>query len=146
MATMVWLFPLFPAEPKLGPVYQQITHFIPLEFPLLMIVPAIAIDLRALAAWPKWLLAPVLGVAFVALLVAVEWPFATFLQSRPRATRSSAADYFAYFMQPGLVSRRATGSSRARAGPGPRRSRRGRDRHDLDRPAARRSAMRAVRR
>ena len=30
----LWLFPLFSAEPKLGPVYQPITHFVPLEFPL----------------------------------------------------------------------------------------------------------------
>ncbi len=45
MASMVWLFPLFPAEPKLGPVYQPITHFVPLEFPLLLLVPAFAIDL-----------------------------------------------------------------------------------------------------
>ncbi len=35
----------FPAEPKLGPVYRQVTHFIPWEFPLLLIVPAFAIDL-----------------------------------------------------------------------------------------------------
>ena len=89
MATMVWLFPLFPAEPKLGPVYQPITHFIPLEFPLLLLVPAIAIDLvRArLAAWPRWRLAPVLGAVFVATFVAAEWPFATFMQSPRRAQR-----------------------------------------------------------
>ena len=36
----LWILPLFPAEPKLGPVYRQVTHFIPWEFPLLLIVPA----------------------------------------------------------------------------------------------------------
>ena len=41
----LWILPLFPAEPKLGPVYHQVTHFIPWEFPLLLIVPALAIDL-----------------------------------------------------------------------------------------------------
>ena len=41
----LWILPLFPAEPKLGPVYRQITHFIPWEFPLLLIVPAFAMDL-----------------------------------------------------------------------------------------------------
>jgi len=101
MATMVWLFPLFPAEPKLGPVYQHITHFIPLEFPILIIAPAIAVDLLRARVWPKWLLAPALGVAFVAVLVAVEWPFASFLQSQAARNAFFGTDYFAYFIQPG---------------------------------------------
>src|SRR4051794_18161002 len=37
-AGFLWLLPLFPAQPKLGPVYQQVTHFIPWEFPLLIVV------------------------------------------------------------------------------------------------------------
>src|SRR2546427_3570395 len=41
----LWILPLFPAEPKLGPVFRLVTHFIPWEFPLLVIVPACAIDL-----------------------------------------------------------------------------------------------------
>ena len=45
---MLWIFPLFPATPKLGPVYQKITHMVPMEFPLLIIVPALAAG-RALA-------------------------------------------------------------------------------------------------
>jgi hypothetical protein len=102
MAAMVWLFPLFPAEPKLGPVYQPITHFVPLEFPLLVMAPAIVMDLlRArFAAWPRWRLALVLGLAFLAVLVAVEWPFADFLQSEAARNRIFGADYFAYFMHP----------------------------------------------
>ena len=101
MAAMVWLFPLFPCEPKLGPVYQHITHFIPLEFPLLLIAPAIVIDvLRARIVRPRWQLAPILGVAFVATFVAVEWPFASFMQSPLAENRIFGGDYFAYFMQP----------------------------------------------
>jgi hypothetical protein len=101
MATCVWLFPLFPAEPKLGPVYQHITHFIPLEFPLLLLAPAIVIDLlRAKLVRPRWQLAPILGVAFVATFVAVEWPFASFMQSPLAENRIFGGDYFAYFMQP----------------------------------------------
>jgi len=103
LATMVWLFPLFPAEPKLGPVYQPITHFIPLEFPLLLVVPAYALDLarHRLAHWPRWRLAPVLGTLFLATFVAAEWPFATFLQSPAARNALFGADYFAYFIQPG---------------------------------------------
>src|SRR5205814_3521681 len=37
---MSWILPLFPAQPKLGPVYHQLTQFTPPEFPLLLIVPA----------------------------------------------------------------------------------------------------------
>jgi len=100
MATMVWLFPLFPAEPKLGPVYQPITHFIPLEFPLLLLVPAIALDLVRRLDRPRWQLAPVCGVVFVATLVAAEWPFASFMQSPAAGNAFFGGDYFAYFMQP----------------------------------------------
>jgi len=102
MALGVWLMPLFAAEPKLGPVYQPITHYVPLEFPMLLVAPAIAIDLlRArLGAWPRWRLAIVLGVAFFAVLVAVEWPFASFLQSDGARNAVFGGDYFAYFMQP----------------------------------------------
>src|SRR5258708_2005773 len=45
----LWIFPLFPGEPKLGPVYQHVTHFIPLHFPVLLVAPAFALDLL----WPK---------------------------------------------------------------------------------------------
>ena len=100
MATMVWLFPLFPAEPKLGPVYQHITHFIPLEFPLMLLAPAIAIDLVRRLQWPRWKLAPLLGLAFIVALVAAEWPFATFLQSPSAGNAVFGGNYFAYFMQP----------------------------------------------
>ena len=41
----LWILPLFSAQPKLGPVYHPVTHFIPWEFPLLMIVPAFVTDL-----------------------------------------------------------------------------------------------------
>ncbi|HEY6306559.1 MAG TPA: hypothetical protein VI488_08910 [Candidatus Angelobacter sp.] len=86
----VWIFPLFAAEPKLAPVYQHITHMIPLGFPVLLLGPAIALDLlwRKLNAREptpgfedKWLQATAAGVVFVAALVAAQWPFADFLMS-----------------------------------------------------------------
>src|SRR4029077_2400846 len=39
------ILPLIPSEPKLGPVYHNIKHLIPLRFPLLLIVPAVILDL-----------------------------------------------------------------------------------------------------
>jgi hypothetical protein len=40
----VLILPLFPAEPKLGPVFQHVTQFIPPQFPVLLIAPALALD------------------------------------------------------------------------------------------------------
>jgi hypothetical protein len=82
-AALLWIFPLFPAEPKLGPVYSPVTHFIPWEFPLLLIVPAFVLDviLQRTARWRALLRGVAMGAAFFATFVAVQWPFATFLMS-----------------------------------------------------------------
>ncbi|AHG91330.1 hypothetical protein J421_3793 [Gemmatirosa kalamazoonensis] len=82
-AAMTWTLPLFPATPKLGPIFQPITHFVPMGFPLLLVVPAVLFDLayqRAREA-NRWLLAAVLGTAFIASLLAVYWWFGAFLMS-----------------------------------------------------------------
>src|SRR4051794_7310789 len=39
---MLVVMPLFPAQPLLGPIYVQVDHFMPTDFPLLLIVPAFA--------------------------------------------------------------------------------------------------------
>jgi hypothetical protein len=79
----IWILPLFPAEPKLGPVYHKVTHFIPSPFPLLLIVPAFFLDLlrEKLGGRDGWLEAFAAGSAFLASILAVQWPFATFLLS-----------------------------------------------------------------
>ena len=63
---MSWILPLFPAQPKLGPVYHQVTQFIPPEFPLLLIVPALALDLlwQRTADWGAWRQSLVFGCGF----------------------------------------------------------------------------------
>ena len=80
---LLWILPLFAAEPKLGPVYRVVTHFIPWEFPLLMIVPAFAVDLllQRTMSWRPLLRAPIAGLVFLGTFVAVQWPFATFLMT-----------------------------------------------------------------
>jgi len=79
----LWILPLFPAEPKMGPVHHQITHFIPWEFPLLLVVPAFALDLilRRTTTWRPLVRAVVAGLAFFAVFIAVQWPFADFMLS-----------------------------------------------------------------
>src|SRR5215469_2955279 len=58
-------------------------RFVGLFFPLLIIVPAICLDLvrRRIRDRGKWLQASVLGAAFFAVIVAAQWPFGTFLMS-----------------------------------------------------------------
>jgi hypothetical protein len=80
---LTWIFPLFPAEPKLAPVRNPLTQMMPPQFPLLLIVPAIGLDI-VLQRWTRargWLLAAVVSLVFLGLFVAVQWPFATFLNS-----------------------------------------------------------------
>ena len=99
---MLWIFPLFPATPKLGPVYQRITHMVPMEFPLLVIVPALLLDVLEprTVGWKKWRKAAIFGVIFLAAFLAVQWRFATFLVSRASANWFFGTKYFAYFATP----------------------------------------------
>jgi hypothetical protein len=98
----ILIFPLVSAEPKLGPVYNPITHLIPAKFPVLIIVPAIALDLlwSRTKNWKMWQIALVSGVLFVAIMTAVEWRFASFLLSKASENRFFGTTYFAYFARP----------------------------------------------
>jgi hypothetical protein len=74
---MLWTLPLFPAQPKLGPVYQNITHMVPLPFPILLVVPAFVLDLiwpkvGDPERWNKWLRAVVAGAVLL-----LHWPLIT---------------------------------------------------------------------
>jgi hypothetical protein len=78
-----WIFPLFPAEPKLAPVRFAITQMMPPQFPLLLFVPALGMD-YVLQRWRRhrgWVLAAVFSAVFLGLLLVVQWPFASFLNS-----------------------------------------------------------------
>jgi hypothetical protein len=95
---LILILPLFPAEPKLGPVYQHVTQFIPPKFPVLLIVPAVVFDLLLANGdkWKSWLLALIAGPAFVLSFVAAEWPFASFLMSSAAANRFFGTQYHDY--------------------------------------------------
>ena len=91
---MLVLMPLFPAQPLLGPIYVQVDRFMPTDFPLLLIVPALALDLvmqRAQRRLNDWRSRPLASVVFVAAFLAAQWPFADFLMTPGRATGSSSA-------------------------------------------------------
>ena len=98
LVTEILIFPLVGAEPKLGPVFNPVTHLIPAKFPVLIIVPALALDLlwQRTKIWKFWEVAVVSGVVFTAVLFAVEWPFAKFLLSKASENRFFGTTYFDY--------------------------------------------------
>ncbi|HEV2987350.1 MAG TPA: hypothetical protein VG759_02835, partial [Candidatus Angelobacter sp.] len=107
---MLWVLPLFPAEPKLAPVYRQITHMVPLAFPILIIVPAFILDLLSprLQNWTKLQQALLNGILFVGVLIAVQWPFANFLMfSSASHNWVFGTHYFPYFFSPAQVLERS---------------------------------------
>lgn len=100
MAAPSWVLQWFPATPRLGPVLNPITHYQAFVFPLLLIIPGVVLDwLMHRLDKPRsngesiasdrplndWLLAALLAVAFMLVLLAVQWPFAGFLHTSPLA-------------------------------------------------------------
>ncbi len=82
---LVWLLPLIPGAPEVGPIYNPRDSLLPPPFPLLLVLPALAVDLL-LRAKPgrsapaaSALAALELGLAFAAVFVLVQWTFAGFL-------------------------------------------------------------------
>jgi hypothetical protein len=99
---LLWIVPLFPGEPKLGPVYQHVTHMLPLAFPALIVFPALALDLLwpRMKNWGKWQQSLLAGAAFVVVLMAVQWPFGSFLMSPASRNWVFGTHYFYYAMPP----------------------------------------------
>jgi hypothetical protein len=125
---MIWILPLFPAEPKLAPIYHPVTHMVPPAFPLLLIVPGLGVDLfmrkfgrrtasgdgafafqdetindsAATRARPAtWGFAAGFGAVFLALFVPTQWFFSKFLLSDAAENWFFArSGHFPYFAQP----------------------------------------------
>src|SRR5260370_3853448 len=98
----LWLVPLVPAEPKLGPVYTRVTHLVPMEFPLLLFAGAAALDflLDRMAARNKWLQAAAGGTGFLLAMIAVQWPMGKFLISPLAENRIFGTNYYPYMQPP----------------------------------------------
>ena len=104
MLALMWTIQLFAATPKLGPIYQNITHMVAMAFPVLIVVPAVGVDLvmQRVRARPL-VLAPVLSAVFLALFIAVQWPFASFLMTESARNAFFNADNFVYWLSPAGV-------------------------------------------
>ena len=85
LAFMAWVLQIFPGHPRLGPIYNPVTHFVPMPFPLLLVVPAMAIDL--VRGWighgrgwlRDWLMVVLIGISFFVVFLVTQWLFSAFL-------------------------------------------------------------------
>jgi hypothetical protein len=88
---MIWILPLFPAHPLVGPIHNPTDRMLPPAFPVLLFLPALLIDLLEiywqgrdpLMAKPRdgFTLALFASLVFVAAFIPVQWFFAEFLLS-----------------------------------------------------------------
>src|SRR5262245_33421405 len=97
MLALDWVLVQVPATPKLAPIYNQVTHLVPPGFPIWLVVPALIIDLL----FPRfgrreWLMSVVLGPAFVLALLAVQWPFSSFVLSLDQPNPFFGSGYWDY--------------------------------------------------
>ncbi len=96
-----WILQYFPATPRLGPVLNPITTYQPFIFPMLLVIPALALDwLMSRFDNPMkgkklndWVLAGLLAVVFMVLVLIVQWPFGEFLLKSPFARNGLFLSY-----------------------------------------------------
>ena len=109
MLALMWSIQQFPATPKLGPIYQPITHMVGMAWPLWLVIPGLGIDLvrqRLASRLPMPIEAIAIGVAFAVLIFAVQWPWASFMvQSNWSRNAFFNADNFVYWASPSYVER-----------------------------------------
>jgi hypothetical protein len=98
MLVTMWVLQLIPAEPRLAPIYNRVDRMVPLAFPLLLVVPAAAIDLIMRRQKPRndWLLAMMVGSSFVITMLVVHWPFGEFMLSPAARNHFFGADLWPY--------------------------------------------------
>jgi hypothetical protein len=98
----LWVFPLFPAHPRLGPVLTNVDHMVPMGFPVLLLPAAVALDfaLNRTSRLNKWFQSAIAGTAFLVALVIVHWPWGTFMISPLARNWVFGQNYFPYQMAP----------------------------------------------
>ena len=105
---MLMLMPLFPAQPLLGPIYVAVDRFMPTDFPLLLVVPALALDFvthRTRGRLNDWLFAAVAAVVFLIAFLAAQWPFADFLMTPMARNGLFVSHRMPYSVDPSMQAR-----------------------------------------
>lgn len=101
---MLWILQLFPATARLAPIYRPIARMVPPPFPMLLILPALGVDLvtrRLRGRANDWLQALAVGVVFVGVLFLVQWTLAPFLISPHSENFFFGANRWDYSSRPG---------------------------------------------
>ncbi len=102
---LIWTLQAFSAVPKLAPIYREITHMVPPPFPLLLVVPALVIDLlvrrEQRRGWPDWGRALVAGPLALVAFFGVNWFWGEFLLSESARNALFAMDRWEYYTRPG---------------------------------------------
>jgi hypothetical protein len=81
-----WILQIFHAEPLLGPIQNHVTHFQPLQFPILLFIPAMAMDTVLYRVKANdWIKSFLLSIVFISLLALVQYPLSGFLLESPAA-------------------------------------------------------------
>jgi hypothetical protein len=119
----ILVLPLFPAQPKLAPIFNPVEHMVPPAFPMLLVLPAVAIDLSARfflrfakrrqslvlkeeqvlrhKRWQDWQLAGLFAFVFLIIAFPVQWNFSAFLLSDAADNRLFVrSTRWAYFIEP----------------------------------------------
>ncbi len=96
---MLWILPLFPAVPRLGPVLNHVDHYQPFNFPLLLVVPAFFIDLvfNKPAFKSPFVRVLIASLLFLLVFFIVQWYFGGFLLTSPLARSWFFGSYSWYF-------------------------------------------------
>jgi hypothetical protein len=104
----LWIFPLFPAQPKLAPILNPITHFVPLLFPLLLIVPGYALDRLfqgKISERKLWMQALAAGLVFYISFLVTHWTSSIFLNYGPSQNSIFMTHALPYYRDPAAPGR-----------------------------------------
>jgi hypothetical protein len=95
-----WVLQSVPATARLAPINNPVTHLVAAPFPIALIVPAVTFDLlhRSMGSGRDWRLSGLLGMGFVAALLAASWPLSAFLLSPTARSPLFLADNWDFSM------------------------------------------------
>ena len=100
---MILILQMFPAAPLLAPIYNPVDRMVPPSFPLLLIVPALVIDLLLprIRGPRRWAQAMAIATVFLAVHFVVQWLMGSLLLTPLGRNAFFAADRFSYMAEPG---------------------------------------------
>ncbi|GIS71423.1 MAG: hypothetical protein CM1200mP10_10000 [Candidatus Neomarinimicrobiota bacterium] len=101
---IIWILPLFEAEPLLGPIYRDVDHYVAPYFPVLLFIPALGVDIlhHKIKSSNRIVKTSIIGVCFCITFFVVQWNFAEFLLSEKARNWFFAADNnFPYWVRMG---------------------------------------------